>query len=188
MPKKLRFQTLCGRRGLRQDHSGTAMLELVIILPALLVIGLGVIEFGNLIFQRHMIENGVRDAARFIAGMPGCGTPDEAVRKQDGADLATYGEIRRITGNQNPNPDPPLRVPGWSLATTDITCGTVSQSQGTLELRGDINGDIHVVRIRTEVQYGNMDLGLLGVLDELGVGFSTLSFPVIHEERVYGNR
>ena len=60
------------RRRLLQDSRGTAVLEMAIMTPVLLIIGLGVLEFGNLMFKRHLIEGGVRDAARYLSGMPDC--------------------------------------------------------------------------------------------------------------------
>ena len=50
------------------DERGAAIIEMAVILPVLLAIGLGVIEFGNVIYSQHLIFNGVRDGARYAAG------------------------------------------------------------------------------------------------------------------------
>jgi len=155
------------------------MLELTILTPVLLVIGLGVIEFGNLIFKRHIIENGIHDAARFIAGMENC---NDAGLQQDAADIANYGNID-ATGAP--------RIANWLLTTADIFCDDVTATYDGVTLRGSGiggAGNLRLVRIETTVNYGAIDLGFLGVLNILGVPFNTLSFPVHHEERYFGTR
>ena len=54
-----------------KDQRGVAMIEMAAVLPVLLAIGLGVIEFGNAIYSKHLITNGVRDGARYAAGPAG---------------------------------------------------------------------------------------------------------------------
>lgn len=172
---------------LRRDRRGTAMLEMTILAPVLLVIGLGVLEFGNLIFKRHMIENGIRDAARYIAGIQGCDFASEKPTSdaEDWAiNIATYGKLTN-TG--------PERVPGWALPAADIHCEVIPATYGGQILRGSGIGGatntLMLVKIDTDVTYGTLSLGFLGVLDNLGsTGFNTLSFPVKHEERYYGTR
>ncbi len=157
---------------LRSDRRGTAVLEMGIMAPTLLVIGLGVMEFGNLMYKRHLIENGIRDAARYIAGQPTCNTAA-------GAALATTGTIDGSGA---------ARVENWSLPPGDIACVSVPATYGAVTLRGSMGGNLQVVRINTQVTYGALSLGFLDVLDRMGTGFSSTSFPVQHEERYYGNR
>lgn len=171
---------------LRRDRRGTAVLEMTIMTPVLLVIGLGVLEFGNLIFKRHMIENGIRDAARYIAGIQGCNFVDEkptAEAEGWGVNIATYGQLTD-TGNH--------RVPEWELPADDIDCEVISSAYGGQILRGSGIGGagntLMLVKIETDVSYGVLSLGFMSVLDNLGMDFSTLSFPVRHEERYYGTR
>ena len=52
------------------NQRGVATLELAVVLPVLLTMGLGALEFGNLIYQDHLVTNGVRDASRYLAGLP----------------------------------------------------------------------------------------------------------------------
>lgn len=171
---------LTPRAALWRDNRGTAMLEMTILAPVLLVIGLGVIEFGNLIFKRHIIENGIHDAARYIAGMQDC---NDAALQQDAADIANYGNID-ATGSP--------RVTNWLLTPADIFCDDVTATYGTVTLRGSGiggPGNLRLVRIETTVNYGAIDLGFLSILNGIGtIGFDTLSFPVHHEERYYGTR
>lgn len=164
------------------DVSGTAALEMTILTPVLLVIGLGVVEFGNLMFKRHLIENGMRDAARYLAGLAACDTAS----KEAAANIATRGTI---------DTSGVFRVAGWTLdPVADISCVDVgetytSATYGTHTLRGGgLDNQLTIVKVSTVVSYGNIDLGFLAVLDRLGTGFSTMTFPVFHEERWYGNR
>ena len=46
------------------------MLEVAVVLPVVLTLGLGVIEFGNIIYNSHRMQNAVRDAARYASGRP----------------------------------------------------------------------------------------------------------------------
>ena len=43
------------------DQKGAALLELAVALPVVMFIGLGAIEYGNMVYTYHLIENGVRD-------------------------------------------------------------------------------------------------------------------------------
>ena len=163
-----------------QDRQGTATLEMAIMLPVLLVIGFGVLEFGNLIFKRHLIEAGVRDAARYMAGIPDCDAPD----RQVAADLATFGNI---------DATPPHRVENWTLEPDDIVCDSsvsadITVGGNTVTLRGGIGGNLTIIRINDTVDYSSLGLGYLNLLSYFGVGFNTLTFHVRHEERWYGNR
>lgn len=162
-------QTRSIRRIVR-DKRGTAVLEMAIMTPVLLSIGLGVMELGNLVYKRHMIENGIRDAARYMAGIPDCND-----NKQVGADLATHGTIDG-TG--------PARVANWELEAIDISCANVTTSDDLTTLKPFVS----VVRIDATVTYADIDLGFLDVLANLGADLTTLTFPVQHEERWYGER
>lgn len=159
-------------REIFDDIRGTAVLEMAFMTPVLLTIGLGVMEMGNLVYKRHLIQNGVRDAARYVAGVQGCNSTA-------GSFLAARGTIDNSG---------PLRVPGWTEADVTITCpSTASTAFEGVELRS-VGGVIRIVKVTTIVDYTRVDLGFLDVLVNWGVPFNSLSFPVSHEERHYGFR
>ena len=81
-------------RGLQNDDRGTALLELAVVLPVLLTIGLGVLEFGNMIYRKHLIINGVRDAARYVSGLPydAANTSQTAATITKGQNIAATGQ------------------------------------------------------------------------------------------------
>ena len=52
------------------DNRGVAFLEFTILFPLLLVLTLGVFEFGRAMLDHHKIDKAVRDAARYLARVP----------------------------------------------------------------------------------------------------------------------
>ena len=47
-----------------KNQNGATAVEFAVILPLLLLLIFGIIEFGLLLFNRHVITNSVREAAR----------------------------------------------------------------------------------------------------------------------------
>lgn len=50
-------------------QSGLAAIEFVLILPILLILAFGVIDFGRVLFQYDTLTKSTRDAVRYIAGV-----------------------------------------------------------------------------------------------------------------------
>ena len=160
----------------RRDERGAALLEFTVVLPVLLAIGLGVFEFGNLIYNYHLIGTGVRDAARFVAGLPTIDENGNSLRTQN--DEAAINIAMRGTADTSGE----LRVPWWSnTATVSVVYTDHSNVDGSgnqLYRGGDV---ITTVTVAAEVPYQ-----ALGFLGYLGLGNITLSSQ--HEERVFGVR
>jgi Flp pilus assembly protein TadG len=72
-----RLRRLIPARRLGRDDDGAALLEFTVILPFLMVLGFGIFEFSNMLYQYHLITGGVRDAGRFAAGLPMPATVDQ---------------------------------------------------------------------------------------------------------------
>ncbi|RWX57860.1 pilus assembly protein, partial [Mesorhizobium sp. M4B.F.Ca.ET.089.01.1.1] len=51
----------------RREQQGTALVEMALIAPLMLLLSAGVFEFGNLIHKKLLMEAGLSDAARFAA-------------------------------------------------------------------------------------------------------------------------
>ena len=51
----------------RREQRGTALVEMALIAPLMLILSAGVFEFGNLIHKKLLMEAGLSDAARFAA-------------------------------------------------------------------------------------------------------------------------
>ena len=156
-----------GRKNLVGDQRGTALVETAIVMPFLLVLGLGVFEFGNILYNHHLVNTGVRDAARYLARFR---LPE--TRETEAKQLAVTGST---AGGIN-------RVAWWN--TDDVTV-----SYKEIANPPDVTGErpyrgpdpIRVVQVRTNVTYGG-----IGFLGFLGLGES-LTFGIAHEERVVGD-
>ena len=162
------------------DQRGTALIELAVVLPILLAICLGVFEFGNAIYTRHLIENGIRDAGRYIAGLPYDSTKSAllAANKTAAMNIALTG-----TSTTNTN----YRVSYWNpsaagfvfnvayptVANGPTSCGTTRCYRGP--------DTITMVTVSTDIPY--QGLGFLGYF-----GLSNLTMHVEHEERLFGVR
>jgi hypothetical protein len=151
------------------DTRGTATLELAVILPFLMTLGFGTYEFGNLIYNYHLITAGVRDASRYLAGNPqGVADPIAAAKN-----IAIRGTI---------DANGAFRIPWWNDANTiSIDYSLVPNddgSDGRLYRGGDT---VATITVSALVPYHQ-----LGFLEFLSLGPITLKAS--HEERAYQNR
>lgn len=149
------------------DRSGTSLVETAVVLPFLIVLGFGVIEYGNALYLHHQIETGVRDAARYLA------RHEDPLAAADAAkQLALTGSI---AGGEK-------RVDEWNASDITITVRDVANPiDATTGERAYRGGDpIRIVRVSTDVSYGG--LGSLNLLGSVSVIHLSLS----HEERVIG--
>lgn len=88
-----------------QEQRGAIFVEALLIIPVVTIFAIGVIEFGNVFWQRHQMENGVRDAARYWARCrPGFSCSDTVAKN-----IALYG---------SPTNTGVPRVPGWDDPST----------------------------------------------------------------------
>jgi Flp pilus assembly protein TadG len=112
-----------------QAQRGVAMVEFAIALPLLLLLLLGIAEFGRMLYQYNNLLQANRDAVRYLAGKAWNGsigqveiTPlQEALTKN----IAVYGVPVPQNGNQV--------VPG--LATANVTVGTVGSDHVQVSIR-----------------------------------------------------
>lgn len=63
----------------RQWRHGNALIELVIVLPFLLAVLFGIIEFGSVMYTRHNMVQAAREAARVLAVQGGTSAQATAV-------------------------------------------------------------------------------------------------------------
>jgi Flp pilus assembly protein TadG len=97
------------RRGLKAFLCGTEgalLTETLIVVPVVTIFAVGILEFGNVFWQRHQVQVGVRDAARYWSRCRGI-APFNTCTQQVARNLAFYGNTAG-TG--------PARVPGWTTA------------------------------------------------------------------------
>jgi Flp pilus assembly protein TadG len=97
------------RRGLGAflwGTEGALLTEALIVVPVVTIFAVGILEFGNVFWQRHQVQVGVRDAARYWSRCRGI-APFNTCTQDVARNLAFYG---------NPAGTGLPRVPGW---TTD---------------------------------------------------------------------
>lgn len=88
-----------------RNESGAILVETIIVVPVLTILTFGILEFGNMMWQRQQLQVGVRDAARYWSR---CKT--NANFPGSSCDLA---RARNIAFYGNPNGTGSPRVPGW---------------------------------------------------------------------------
>ncbi|MDB5474578.1 MAG: hypothetical protein JWP49_89 [Phenylobacterium sp.] len=94
------------RRGLLAAREGAAAVETALLLPALLLVLLGVMEFGRLAWTQTTLNFAVQEAARCAAVRPDlCGAP---------AQIAAYAAGRTA----------PLNIAASAFIVTTQPCGT----------------------------------------------------------------
>jgi Flp pilus assembly protein TadG len=102
-----------------QAQQGVAMVEFAIALPLLLLLLLGIAEFGRMLYQYNNLLQANRDAVRYLAGKSWNTTLGQVVidsgLSATTKNLAVYGVPVAQPGNEV--------VPG--LSTADVTVGTV---------------------------------------------------------------
>ena len=155
----------------QEDQRGAALLEMTLVLPVLMTIGFGAVEFGNMLYNWHLIENGVRDAARYAAGL------------QITAPLTDVKSIA-LTGTRTApgNPCTNCRVKFWNqLSQVTVTYSAVANNDGAGNKLYRGGTTIPLVTVSASVPY--QSLGLLGYL---GMGAQTIN--VSHQERLFGIR
>jgi Flp pilus assembly protein TadG len=79
---------------------GLAMVEFALTVPVLLLLTFATFEFGNFLIEYNTLNDGVRNAARYVAGAALAGTDDVLVTGSawttlvaQGTNLAVYGNL-----------------------------------------------------------------------------------------------
>jgi Flp pilus assembly protein TadG len=149
----------CFRRGLAREEDGAVLTEALLVVPFLTILAVGILEFGNVLWQREQIETGLRDAARYMARCRQ-GTNWHTLNECEGwaRNLAYYGSTA-ASG--------PLRVPDWNATNGPITFSTVD------------TGNQIIITATTSHELVNSPLfGLLGI--------NLITVSADHEQRVVG--
>ncbi|QFI67790.1 hypothetical protein EKH55_2916 [Sinorhizobium alkalisoli] len=133
--------------------------EALVAVPFVTLFAVGILEFGNLMWERMQIDAGLRDAGRYISRCrPTSPTYTATCSEATAKTIAYYGTQTPATGAA-------LRVPGWGPSLGDITVTPVS-ADGTITL-----ATAHLYEASP-------------LFGWLGIGAITIS--VSHEERYMG--
>jgi Flp pilus assembly protein TadG len=145
-----------------RDEHGAVLAEALIIVPFVTLFSVGILEFGNMFWEKEQVETGLRDAARYLGR---CQPSSVSFVSQCSQTVA-----RRIAyyGTSNPAATA-LRVPGWGPSGSAIVFATVTRGAA---------GD-KVIVASTSLAYSNSPLfGWLGL--------PNITIQAYHEERYIG--
>ncbi len=162
---------------LGSDRSGAALLELAVVLPVVMSMGFGAIEFGNLIYKDHLIWNGVRDGARYYAGL----NYDASNATQTSANETAAKNIT-VTGVTSGGT---ARVTGWTTSQVTITYTTVANTStcGSGGAEQCYRGPDPITMVTVSTSYPYTSLGFMSYL-----GLGSITLTASHQERIIGNR
>lgn len=152
---------------LTADDRGAALIEMSVVIPVFLAIGLGTLEFGNLFYKYHLMANAVRDAARYGAGLAGDVCEDTTLQTQVAEVALLTGQIGEVDN-----------IAWTSDATIKVECVINFDNAGGIYRGGEV---IHSLKITGTVPYEA--LGFLGYFD-----LASPTLTVSHQERVIGVR
>lgn len=97
-----------------RDDEGSILAEAMLVIPVVTIFAVGILEFGNVFWQRHLLEVGVRDAARYWARCRPLSGSEEFMHCSQtiARNIAIYGNPAG-TGN--------FRVPNWQDGAGSVT-------------------------------------------------------------------
>lgn len=130
---------------------GAAAVEMAMVLPLLLLLLFSAVEAGNFFLSEHVVQKGVRDAARYASRVPlsqltdpGCALASDAIQQNRIQELARTG-VADGTG--------PLRLRAWDSnisVKVSIACDTSGIYAGVFS---DFPDGAPVVTVSASVPY-----------------------------------
>lgn len=139
-------------RNISHDESGVVLVEALLVLPLLSLLTFGILEFGNMLWQRQQLQVGVRDAARYWSR---CRPSFHNCSPEIARNIAFYGNP---AGAGNP------RVPGWDAdSELEITPGSPSTTPSASD----------IVMVRGTVTYQGSPLFDAVLSEPVSIGYWT---------------
>jgi Flp pilus assembly protein TadG len=92
----------------QRRQRGLAMVEFVVTAPMLLLLLFGTVVFGEFLINYSTLNDGVRNAARYVAGAASNGTDGTIVTGSTWSTLAAQGKNLAVYGNVNATGTPLL--------------------------------------------------------------------------------
>jgi hypothetical protein len=164
------------RRSLLDGESGTAAVEMALLVPMLIVLLFGGFEAGHFVWTQHKLVEAVRDGARFASrlSISQLCDQDSVVMSED-----TEGEIKLLTRTgQLTNTSTLSKVPGWTDAevTVEIRCN--AEQFVDTGIYSDLGFKGPIVRVSANgVTYPSLFNGL-GIIPRISLSASS-NAPVI---------
>lgn len=100
---------------LRRETQGAVLTEAIIVIPFVTLFSVGILEFGNMLWQKEQIETGLRDAARYLARCQ----PDSELSDFDSDCTEVLARLIAYYGTSSASATVP-RVTGWTPARSAI--------------------------------------------------------------------
>ena len=152
-------------QSLWRNDEGSALIEGAILVPVLLVLVLGVLEFSWLIDQQHLISTGIHDAARYLARSANA---NDVMIQNYAKNLATMGAIDGKIA----------RVRGWTTRDVNLTYASLSNPAGLNGLT-PFRGGAVVQSVTVSTTFTVPSLGFFSFL-----GLKPPVLTVSHQERI----
>lgn len=158
-----------------RDERGSPLAELALVLPLLLVMVFGTLEFANILYQQQVITKGVQEAARFAARNPSVNAT-VACPPASGGWTSAAAAAANVAATGSPAGGS-LILPNFAATNVAVTveCPT---SDGLISSNPS-SGSIPVILVRAEISVRSVGfLSLINVTDlqlsaehrEMGVG------------------
>lgn len=97
------------KRAFMSDERGSVLVEALLVFPVMTLVTFGLLEVGNILWEREQMQAGLRDAARYWSRCRPVTTNFASTCSEDYArNIAFFG---------GPNAGSALRVPGWDDAS-----------------------------------------------------------------------
>jgi Flp pilus assembly protein TadG len=145
-------------------RSGAALVEFALVAPLLILLALGIFEFGRIIQSYHAIDKGVRDAARYLGrGFATCDNNGNGsfTNGTQAKNLALYGNT---AGSGS------VVLGFWSdPSTITITVGCVATSTNWISP----NGGTYIPSVTVKASVTYTGFGFLNFLGLQSSGFTT---------------
>jgi Flp pilus assembly protein TadG len=140
-----------------QDKSGSAAVEMALVIPTMLALMFGSMELGNYFLNAHAVTKAVRDGARYAGRIP-ITSYNCAPAATTGTIVAGEAEIKNLTRTGSVDGLATPRLKFWTDATTitvSVRCVPKTSYGATFS---PLLGDVPVVKVKADVPYANGSL------------------------------
>ncbi|MEW6641883.1 MAG: TadE/TadG family type IV pilus assembly protein [Pseudomonadota bacterium] len=162
--------------GLWRNQDGSALVEAAVVVPFLMTLILGILDYSFFFYQQHLVATGIRDAARYLArtSSPTSGTSQTTAQNLATTGSPTGGTYRRVTGF---NPGNVAISISYVANALNSTTNVRPYRQAPSECGGP--DQIAIISVTGSFPYASF-----GFLSFLGLSSPTVS--VTHSERCIG--
>lgn len=161
-------------RSLAADTRASSATEMALVMPLLLLLMLGSFEVGNYFLSEHVVQKGVRDAARYASRLPITAYPT-----CNSVDSGREQEIRRVARTGEPD-GTAIRLRGWTddtMTTVSVGCDPIGTYTGIYSVYPFPNG-VQTVTVSASVPYASL-------LSTIGLGSPSLTLNADSQSAIF---